>query len=83
MSIENIVLPSPLPHPPSSSFSSFDSLSTSQASTNNKTKGNCGTSFNFSTLNIYGNKISSVVHEITSYMKTHYLDCILLTEVYF
>jgi hypothetical protein len=81
MSIENIVLPSPLPHPPSSSFSS--SLSTSQASTNNKTKGNCGTSFNFSTLNIYGNKISSVVHEITSYMKTHYLDCILLTEVYF
>ena len=36
----------------------------------------------FASLNICGNKMYNIRHEIADYLKTHYFDCLILTEAY-
>ena len=36
--------------------------------------------YEFASFHIYGNKIYTLRHEIANYLKTHYIDCLILTE---
>ena len=36
----------------------------------------------FASFNINGNKMYNLRHEIADYLKTHYIDCLILTEAY-
>ena len=36
----------------------------------------------FASFNIYGNKMYNIRHEIAEYLKTHFIDCLILTEAY-
>ena len=36
--------------------------------------------FVYATLNIYGNKIKKLRHEISHYINSHFIDCLVLTE---
>ena len=36
----------------------------------------------FASFNIYGNKMYNIRHEIAAYLKTHYIDCLILTEAF-
>ena len=36
----------------------------------------------FASFNIYGNKMHTLRHEIANYLKTHYIDCLILTEAF-
>ena len=38
--------------------------------------------FVYATLNIYGNKIKNMRHEISNYLDTHFIDCLVLTEAH-